>query len=317
MRVLLCGCSRSCTTGPSALTFTLSPPRRGSMTSAVTATTMSGARTSVRKRPVDPLDHQRPRIAHPWSPVLTTPSSRPSSPRRPRAHPGWASPPLAGQDYAVTRGHPEKGAIRPIGPHGAAVRRVWLAEDGDRLLDRPPGPGEAALVDRQLGARRRRSTRGAGRWRGRPAPRRSPRAGAGCRRTHRPRMASSTSSTGWRTVDARPRPGAARSPGLALATTAAPERSIGRQLAGPDVAGQLGMQRGVGAAGAAAQALVVELDQRRRTGRAPCARAGGPAARGGGGTGPARRRAGAAGAGAAGAGRRARPATRGRRAPGR
>ena len=59
-------------------------------------------------------------------------------------------------------------------------------EDGGRLLHRPAGPGQAALVDRQLGGRRRRSTPGAGRGRGRPAPRRWPRAAAGCRRTHRP-----------------------------------------------------------------------------------------------------------------------------------
>ena len=48
----------------------------------------------------------------------------------------------------------------------------------DRLLDGPSGPGQAALVDRQLARRRRRSTPSGARWPGRPAPRRSPRAAA-------------------------------------------------------------------------------------------------------------------------------------------
>ena len=70
-------------------------------------------------------------------------------------------------------------------------------------------------------------------------------------------------STGCRTSS----PAAARCiahPGLALATTVAPERSraraIGRHLAIADRRRQLRLQRRVRAAGAAAQPLVVELD---------------------------------------------------------
>ena len=63
---------------------------------------------------------------------------------------------------------------------------------------------------------------------------------------------------------ARRRRGASRSPGLALATTVAPDRAAARSIAATlrvaHVAGERRLQRRVGAAGTAAQALVVELD---------------------------------------------------------
>ena len=71
--------------------------------------------------------------------------------------------------------------------------------------------------------------------------------------------ASATRSIGWRTVT----PAAARciaQPGLALATSPAAGTLDRRQLALADLPGQLRLQRRVGAAGAAAQAVVVELD---------------------------------------------------------
>ena len=57
----------------------------------------------------------------------------------------------------------------------------------------------------------------------------------------------------------RPRDGYAH-PGLALATTCGPARSMAPALRSTDLPGELGLQRRVGATGAAAQPLVVELD---------------------------------------------------------
>ena len=75
--------------------------------------------------------------------------------------------------------------------------------------------------------------------------------------------ASATRSIGWRTVT----PAAARciaQPGLALATTVAPDRAAARSIAATLRARtstrQRRLQRRVGATGTAAQALVVELD---------------------------------------------------------
>ena len=76
------------------------------------------------------------------------------------------------------------------------------------------------------------------------------------------------------------------------ATTVAPvrraARSIAASLRSRIVGRQLRLQRRVGAAGAAAQPVVVELDDVGDAGEHASAPAGGPAARGAGGTGPAR-----------------------------
>ena len=50
-------------------------------------------------------------------------------------------------------------------------------------------------------------------------------------------------------------------PGLALATTSGVAAGDDRQLLGPDPAGKIGLEGAVGAAGAAAAPVVVELDQ--------------------------------------------------------
>ena len=69
----------------------------------------------------------------------------------------------------------------------------------------------------------------------------------------------------------------------------APERSMAASLRWRMSPASSGCSGGVGAARAAAQPLVVELDERRRSGRARSAPAGGPAGHGGGGRGPAPR----------------------------
>ena len=75
-----------------------------------------------------------------------------------------------------------------------------------------------------------------------------------------PDSASATSSIGWRTSS----PAAWRCrahPGLADATIASTGAADGRDLAGPDVAAQARLEHRVGPAGAAAQPLVVQLDE--------------------------------------------------------
>ena len=143
-----------------------------------------------------------------------------------------------------------------------------LTRAGRRPSRRPAGPGSARGRRRPLRSRRRRRPAGAGRTTARRARRRSPRA---ARRG--PRSGVTLLTAAHRLgddvdrvahVERRPAARCIAQPGLALATTVAPERRAARSIAATlrsrIVAGQLGLQRRVGAAGAAAQPLVVELD---------------------------------------------------------
>ena len=105
-------------------------------------------------------------------------------PHRLRLRPPQLRPAPPPRSTASTSGRPHRAARRSA--QTIELEVVGLAQDRRRLLDGPAGPGEALLVDRELVATGVDRLAEPLRSPGRPAPRRSPRAAVGCRRTRLP-----------------------------------------------------------------------------------------------------------------------------------
>ena len=196
---------------------------------------------------------------------------------------------------------------RRVGGAASTARRRADVEQRRPPSRRPGGPGSASVsAAGRVVAPSATASLQHGRRRARRARRRSPSSRVGELLRSALTLRRRAPRRRGRPDGGRRAPAAARciaQPGLALATTRRADALGGpvdrRHLALADRAGQLGLQRRVGAAGAAAQAVVVELDDVGDAGEHACAPARGPAARGAGGTGPGRSPApsGAAGAG--------------------